>query len=80
MEEFINALKKLLDDTSTYLAILAVPAAAVSAIFLGFKLTQADEGHESMHIKRKAWKIIGGIALIGFGPKLVSWVWSYFGG
>lgn len=80
MEELVQALKRLLDDVSGYLAILAVPVGTIAAMFLGFQLTQADDGHEATYIKKKAWKIIGGICLIGFGPKLVSWVWGYFSG
>lgn len=78
MEELVNALKRLLDDASTYLAILAVPVGAIAMMFLGFQLVNTDEGYEAAAIKRKAWKLIGGIGLIGFGPKLVSWIWSYF--
>lgn len=79
MEELVNSLKKLLDDASTYLAILAVPVAAIAMMWHGFQLMNADEGYEAAAIKRKAWKLIVGIGLVGFGPKVVSWVWSYFG-
>lgn len=80
MEELVNALKRLLDDLSTYLAILTVPAAALATVIIGIQMINADDEYESASIKKKGRKIVLGIALAGFGPKLVSWIWSYFSG
>lgn len=78
MPSFVTGIYNFLEEVASWFLYLTPVAIGLVLIQMGWKLKQADDGMDTKEIKKKAERLIVGIALIGGGIPLGIYIWGFF--
>lgn len=78
MPPFITAFKTMLGDVSDWMLYIVPVAIVAILIWMGIKLYQANDPHDSKEVKTSAKRMIGATALVGSATWIGNYVWGLF--